>query len=299
MKAAVAIALASTACVTMSASMMIGPAIVAMVPSKRVEGGTGDLAKAAHDRLAARKQVALAEATRDALAAADAAPADLRLQRRAAAMVRSCAGDSGAHAHLAELAPHAAATLEHLVATAPCPGLADVAATWLALGDSAKGGEAYVAAATQCDSPEAAIAAVVPLRAADKCDEAIAALRAMWPKVHGARATLGIALLDGVTACSDALTLRKNLAFVPADVMADYFALLQARRREAREAERRAEVEREREAAQEQASAASSQCRSECSAAVSSCEASCQGDGSCLQRCSSVGHVCNSGCGSY
>lgn len=278
---------------------MTAPAIGLLVPGNEVAAGSGSLDPAAESRLETRAKVALAQATRDALEAAAAAPADLRLQRRAAAMMRSCAGDKDVKAKLAELAPDANRTLERLVALAPCPGLADAAATWVAFGDNAKGGEAYVAAASQCDSPEAAVAAVGPLHAVDKCDEALVALRAAWPHVHGAKAKLGIEILDGVTACSDALTLRRNLAFVPTDVLEGYLSVVEERARQEREAQRRAERAQAEEAARERASEASSQCRSECSAAVSSCESSCSGDGGCMQSCSSVGHVCNSGCGSY
>lgn len=298
MRLVIGLALAQAACVTAAGSLMVGPLVMLAVPAGRVAEGEGGVTKEAQDRIATRKTTALAEATRDALVAADAAPADLRLQRRAVAMVRTCAGDSDARAKLAELAPHASATVDRLVATTPCPGLVDAAATWVAFGDNAKGGEAYVTAARTCDAPEAAVAAVGPLHAVDRCDLAVSALRAAWPKVHGAKSKLGIEILDGVTRCSDALTLRQNLAFVPVDVMEDYFALLEARDREAREAAREAERERERESARERAWAASSSCRSECSAAVSSCEASCQGAASCSQHCSSIGHVCSSGCGS-
>jgi hypothetical protein len=293
------LAASTAACVTASASLMTAPAIGLLVPAKRVEAGSGTIDPASVVRIETRAKVALAEATHDALEAAAAAPADLRLQRRAAAMMRSCAGDKDAKAKLAELAPDANRTLERLVALAPCPGLADAAATWVAFGDNAKGGEAYVAAASQCDNPEAAVASVGPLHAVDKCDEALGALRAAWPHVHGAKAKLGIDILDGVTECSDALTLRRNLAFVPTDVLEGYLALVEERARQEREAQRRAERAQAEEAARERASEASSQCRSECSAAVSSCESSCSGDGGCMQSCSSVGHVCNSGCGSY
>lgn len=290
------LAASTAACVTAAGSIMVSPAIVSMIPTPAIAPGSGGEAPEATARLALRAKVATAEATRDAIAAADAAPADLRLQRRAAAMIRTCAGDEVSRKQLAELAPHADATIERLVATTPCPGLADAAATWVALGDDAKGGEAYVAAANQCGTPEAAVAAVAPLRAADHCDEAIAALRAQWPHVQGAKSELAIAILDGVSSCSDALTLRRNLAFVPPSVMDDYFALLEARERERREMERREREERAREEAREAASEASFRCQSECSAAISSCESSCQGDGACMQSCSSVGHVCNSGC---
>lgn len=289
----------ATSCVTMSASMMIGPAISLMVPPRPVGAGEGKQSEAASTRLAARGHVALALATRDALDAAAAAPSDVRLQRRAAAMVRDVARDSTARDQLADIVPRAKRLLDQLVAVAPCPGLADAGATWLALDDSGHAGDAYVKAARQCESVEAAIAAVRPLRHDQRCDEAIDVLRTMWPRAQGARAELAIALLDGITACSTAITLRRNLSFVPPDIVDDYFALLEARRIEAAEAERRAERSRRRQEAESRAMAATSRCESECSAAVSSCTSSCAGDANCTQRCYSIGHVCQSGCGSY
>lgn len=289
----------SASCVTMSASMMISPTLSLAFPAGRVQDGEGQVGDDATKRMQARGHAALAVATRDALAAAAAAPDDVRLQRRAAAMVRAVAADEEARAQLAALAPAAQRTLDHLVAVAPCPGLADAAATYLALGDASKSGDAYVEAARRCDSVEAAIAAVRPLRSVDRCDDALEVLRAAWPHVQGATGELGIAVLDGVASCSSAITLRRNLAFVPPDVVEDYFALLEARRIQAAEAERRAEQYRQEQEAASRAFAASSRCESECSAAVSSCETSCSGNAACSQRCSALGHACRSGCSSY
>ena len=285
-------------CATMAASSMVGPAIMLMIPARRVPAGDGSIGEDARARLESRKHAALAAATRDAIVAAEAAPADLRLQRRAAAMVREVARDEQARDQLGDLAP-AKRLLAHLVAAAPCPGLADAAATHLALGDDEAGANAYVEAAGRCQSVEAALAAVGPLRRTERCDLAIETLRAAWPRAQGARSELAIEVLDGVRACSTAITLRRNLSFVPADVVDDYFALLEARRIRAAEDARRAEATRLAEQARERANAAASRCASECSAAVSSCTASCGADTSCTQRCYSVGHVCRSGCGTY
>lgn len=295
-----ACALASSAsCVVASASLMTSPTLSLAFPTGRVPDGEGRVSDEATKQIEARSHAALAVATRDALAAAAAAPDDVRLQRRAAAMVRAVAADDEARAQLADLAPTAQRTLDHLVALAPCPGLADAAATYLALGDASKSGDAYIQAASRCDSVEAAIAAVRPLRSVERCDDALEALRAAWPHVQGAHDELGIEVLDGVAACSSAITLRRNLAFVPPDVVEDYFALLEARRVQAAEAERRAEQYRLEQEAASRAFAASSRCESECSAAVSSCETSCGGNAACIQRCSALGHACRSGCSSY
>jgi hypothetical protein len=263
-----------------------------------VPDGEGSAGKAAQQRLSERAHAARATATHDALDAAAAAPQDLRLQRRAAAMVRELVGDDEARKQFGDLAT-ARQLLEHLVELAPCPGHADAAATWLALDEAGRAGDAYVRAARQCSSVEAAIAAVAPLREVDRCNVALDVLREAWPRAQSAGSDNTIAVLDGVAACSNAVTLRRNLSFVPADVIDDYFALLEARRQQDLEYERRAEAARREQEAESRAFAARSRCESECSAAVSSCSSSCGGDAACNQRCSSVGHVCRSGCGSY
>jgi len=283
------LALVATSCVPVAGTAMITPAIALFYSPGGVPPGEGKLGDEAKARLEARPQRALASATQGALAAAAHAPDDVRLQRRAGAMVRELAQHGG----VGELAPQATHAIEHLVDIAPCPGLADAAATWLALGDPARAGDAYVQAAKRCDSVEAAIAAVAPLRQVNRCEDALAALRAAWPRVHGKG---GIAVLDGVARCSDAITLRRNLSFAPPDVVEDYFALLEQRRLDELEAERRAESERREREAESRAFAASSRCSSECSAAVSSCTSSCAGDAACLQRCSALGHACSAGC---
>jgi len=279
----------STSCLAASGSLMAGPTLALFYPPGGVpkdKSAVGDEAKA---RLAARPHKALAVATRDALDAAAAAPQDSRLQRRAAAMVRALVRDADARAQLADVTTQTTRLLERLVATAPCPGLADAAATWAALDQPARAGDAYVQAARRCESVDAAIASVGPLRSVERCDDALATLRAAWPRAQGKQ---GIAVLDGVARCSDEISLRRNLSFAPADVVEDYFALLAERAAQAEAAERRAEQYRREEAVR----AASSRCESECSSAESSCISSCRGDSPCGDRCSALYHSCRSGC---
>ncbi|HSN27268.1 MAG TPA: hypothetical protein VLT45_13325 [Kofleriaceae bacterium] len=291
--------LVTTSCVATSAGMMVTPLIALAYPPEPVAPGPGEVSKEAAARLEARKRAALATATHDAIAAATARPTDVRLQRRAAQMIRLAASNEASttegHAPRS-LATEAPPLLAHLAEVAPCPGLADAGETWLALKEPARAADAYVAAAHRCESADAAIAAVRPLRQLDRCDDALAVLRFAWPLIHGARAEQAIRLLDAVASCSDALTLRRNLAFVPDDVVEDYFALLDARRREEEAERRRAEQAQRDEEARERAFEASSHCDSECSSAVSSCTSSCVGDSSCIQRCDAVGHACRSGC---
>jgi hypothetical protein len=293
------LSLLTTSCAVASGTMMTTPAIMALIPSATVSPGEGSIGDAAEKRLLSRRDAALATATRDAVDAAAQHPDDLRLQRRAAAMVRTIAANKDARALIADLDERAGALLDRLARTTPCPGLVDAGATWVSLGDDNRAGDSYVRAASQCTNVEAAVAAVTPLDRAGRCDDAIAALRAAWPHTRGANNDLAIAVLDGVTSCSTAITLRRNLSFASPDVVEDYFALLEARRLQRLEDQRRIEAARREEEAQQRAYAARSSCESECSAAVSSCSSSCSGDSSCNQRCYSIGHVCRAGCGGY
>jgi len=291
------LAIALTGCAAVSSSFLLPDVIALATPPGRVADGSGQLDPAATVRLTARQHAALAEATHGAIEAATRAPADLRLQRRAAAMVRAMAADSEDKTAIGTLA--VAPLLEHLVGAQPCPGLVDAAATWHALGEQARAGEAYLRASSECGSIEAAIAAVAPLRTVDRCDDAIAGLRAAWPRVRAGRKGAWIEVFDAVASCSDAVTLRRNLAFAPTEVVEDYVALRAARRQEELERDRERAAEQREEAERDRARQASWRCESECSAAVSSCSSSCTGEPSCSERCASVGHVCRSGCGGF
>jgi len=285
----VPIVVACSACATAAYSIAIPQALMTLYPTGSVGPGSGGIAPEARARLAAGERAALVATAQGALAAADTHPDDLRLQRRAAALVREL-GDRG-------FEPAAVAHLLDRLAATPCPGLADVAATRDALGDHGGAGDIYLRASRDCGSVDAAVAAVGPLRQADRCGDALAGLRAAWPSVDLRTPGATVPVLDAVAACSDEVNLRRNLAFVPPEIVDDYFALLASRQRAADKAEAEAEEQRREQAAADAAREASWHCESECSAAESSCESSCSGASSCSQECSSVYHVCRSGCG--
>ena len=297
MRAVPLLALGLCSCAVVATTEVATSALGLLAPDNRVEGGTGQITKPATERIAKAQRDARVTATRDAIAIAAARPDDLRLQRRAAAMLGAIAGDS--EAQLASAASQPATLLDHLVALAPCPGLADAGGAWVALGDDERGADAYARAARQCANPDAAVASAHALHRLKRCDDAVTVLRDAWPLVRGATSDVGIAILDGVMTCSDALTLQRNLAFVPSDVLTGYYALLDARERQAEIDRRRAEREEARQQAEQRAQTAASNCESECSAASSSCDSSCRGDSSCNQRCSALYHACRSGCGTY
>lgn len=286
----VALFLACSACASAAGSIVLTHSLVAMLPTGEVAAGSGSISSDAQARLDASARAALVEAARGSVAAADHYPNELRLQRRAAAMIRAVATERAVEPAAIER------VLARLAAT-PCPGLADVAATRESLGDASAAGDLYLRAARECDSVDAAIAAVAPLRQVDRCDDAIAALREAWPHVDRRKRGATVPLLDAVASCSDSLNLRSNLAFVPAEVVADYLALLDARQRAEDEAAARADEERREREAEDRARDAASRCESECSAGGSTCTSSCQGEPQCVQRCSSVYHVCRAGCG--
>lgn len=279
-----------SSCAVAAGSYAIPSAIYLLVPAGRARGGEGAPSKEATARLDAATKAARIAAANDAIAAARAHPDDVRLARRAAAMARGIEDRDklvGVDAVLALLEAH------------PCPGLADIAATHVAFGDNGKGGDAYLRAARACASVEAAIAAVPALRAVDRCDEAVAALREAWPRVDVHKRGAWLEVLDAVAACSDAVTLRRNLSFVPASVFEDYLAVLAARAERDREAQRRAEADARAQEAEARARAATSRCESECSASSSSCRSSCGADASCTSSCDSLYHACNAGCGGF
>jgi hypothetical protein len=194
---------------------------VAFASRGDLDAGSGSNASAAQQRLEASPHAALVAAMRGALAAADGHPEDLRLQRRAAVLVRELAADQ-------PVAPIERAAIERLLARLhdqPCPGLFDEALTRESLGDHGGAGDAYLAAARVCDSIDATVAAVVPLREAGRCGDAVAALRDTWPRLDHQTPGATFPVLDGIAACSDRLNLRSNLAFLPPDVLEAYLSV--------------------------------------------------------------------------
>ena len=279
-----------SACASGAGTVVLTDLLVSPLPAGEAPTGAGTLAPEAQTRLAASQQQALITTVQGALAAADAHPDDFRLQRRAAALVRSVS--DGKQRPNVDVAP-----LFARLAQQPCPGLADIAATREALGDHGGAGDTYLRAARECRSVDAAIAAVAPLRAADRCGDAVAGLRDVWPLVDLHARGQTVRVLDAVTECSDLVTLRANLSFVPHDILEGYASLLEDRAREEREAQARAEQERQRQEAEDRARDAQWHCESECSSAESSCESSCAGDSGCSQSCSALYHTCRAGCG--
>jgi hypothetical protein len=143
------------------------------------------------------------------------------LQLRAAALVRETIADQSSvrfdRAALDRLFAH----LHDL----PCPGLAEEAVTRVAVGDESAAGETYLLSARECHRIDDVVAAAVPLRNAGRCADALPALREAWAQIDHDVPGAGYPVLDAIATCSDALTIREHLSFLPADTIDSYLAV--------------------------------------------------------------------------
>jgi hypothetical protein len=124
-----------------------------------------------------------------------------------------------------------------------------------------------------------------------ECGQAVAIAADVWPRATTSEEQ--VALLDGVVECSDAYSLRRNLAFVPRDVLMDYQALVRAREAKfQRYQQQRAAVEANRDAVEK--------CESMCSTMYADqggvCTDSCRGDTVCFRNCQRLGAECRRQC---
>lgn len=209
-------------------------------------------------------------------------------------MQRKCLVLAGEHHQVVE-ARGGGATLDvkqlasaaHDQAAASCGARVEAARFDAVLGDDASAAKLYTAAVRECSQPGAAIDATWSLKKLRRCPDAIALVGEAWRTLPK---TSWIDAMDAVATCSDAVTLRSNLSFVPADVREDYFALLDRRRAEQEQRERQYRERQEREVA-------ASSCRSSCSSAEVSCSGGCFGRGdACYSSCRSLADLCASGC---
>lgn len=133
----------------------------------------------------------------------------------------------------------------------------------------------------------AILQAALDSKAKSECGSAVALTSEVWPRTSSPEEQ--VALIDGVVGCSDAYTLRRNLAFVPRDVLTDYQSL-----RRAREAQFRLD-EAHRQAA-EAVSDARERCSSSCMTMYADqggvCTDSCRGDTICFKNCQRLGAEC-------
>jgi hypothetical protein len=255
--------------------------------TRPVRSGEGATSQAAQQRLGEETRQAQLDAMTRACRVAAARAEDVRMQRKCLVLAGQYHQVAGARGDGAKVDVKQVASAAHDQAAASCPARGEAARFDAMLGDNASAAKLYTTAVRECSQPEAAIDAAWSLKKLKRCPDAIALVGEAWRTLPK---TSWIDAMDAVAMCSDAVTLRSNLSFVPADVREDYFALLDRRRAEQEQRER---MYREREAR----AAAASSCRSSCSSAEASCSGGCFGGGdACYSSCRSLADLCASGC---
>jgi hypothetical protein len=248
--------------------------------------GEGSLSKESSERLAAQQKAGEAEAVRFALRAADAAPDDLRAQRKAAELLGGWLGtvkeDERSKAYLL-----AAATLGRLENhPEACTTRVEAGRVRLAADDFDGAAKAFATTARECHSVQALRAAAWPLRKLSRCSEVVTLAAQVWP---AATRDEWVTVLDTVSMCSDDVSLRQNLAFAPSEVVSDYYALLRKRERERAAEEARFHAEQQRQESR-------SRCESECWSARNSCSSGCGSSNYCYSQCTALESACRAGC---
>jgi hypothetical protein len=229
-------------------------------------------------------------AVRNAAQAAANRPQDLRLQRKAIILAGSFAGgqrDPGRKAELLQLVSSAVASADS--SAAACDARGEIGNLYDATGEYSKAGDTWLRNAQKCRSYNSMVMAAQSLRKVERCPDLLDATRTMWPK---APQTEWTKLLDAVRACSDRVSLRQNLSFVPEAVRTSYLEELQRQRSEAMAA---AAAEQDRQERAQRSSA----CRSDCSRAGSSCYSGCPSGTyhpNCASNCSALESLCRSHC---
>ena len=252
--------------------------------------GPGRVSAASQQRLSEAAGEANLVAVRNAAEAAANRPQDLRLQRKAIILAGGFAGgqrDPGRKAELLQLVSSAVVNADNSAAS--CDARGEIGNLYDAAGEYNKAGETWIRNAQKCRSYGSMMMAAQSLRKVERCPELLDATRALWPK---APQTEWAKLLNAVNLCSDAVSLRQNLSFVPEAVRVSY---LEELARQHREAVAAAAAEQDRQDRYRRASA----CRSDCSSAGSSCYSGCP-SGSyhphCAANCRALESVCSSRC---
>ncbi len=266
--------------------------------ARTIEPGRGTLGKTASERLDREEREAETANALVSLGAADRAPGDTRASRKASELATRAIHSTREKEAKARIVHAAKPTVARLAASGDVCVDAELAARLEeAAEDLARAAELRVRAADTCRTPKAILVAADTLRRDKRCREAVRVVERGW---QYAPAESWTDLMDAVAACSDSVTLRMNLAFVPTGVREDYFALLdeRARKRRAAEAARALQDAVDRANAQQEAqlSQRRSACSSHCYNAQSSCMSSCASSPSCSSYCSSVQSSCLAGC---
>jgi len=259
--------------------------------------GLGETSKEADARLASSEASATVTNALRAAEAADLAKDEPRPQRKAVelAVAAFTAGPPEGRSRLDRAMRGVVERLRS--STEVCEGSTLAADVEAVAGHPNDAVDLRVRAATACGTPEAAAAASAALRAAHRCPEGVKVIERAWGRAPSSSWTR---LMDEVAACSDSVSLRSNLGFVPARVRDDYLELLERRRAEREQRERDARLEiaqRDRDARIDgERSASRATCSAHCSDAEGRCMASCEGRGTCISRCSAFHSTCLAGC---
>ena len=271
-----------------AAALLIGAGLGGCIAA--TPPGPGRLSEASQQRLGAEAGAATLAAVRNAAEAAASSPNDLRAQRKAIILAGSFAGgqhDPGRKAELLQLVSRAVATTEN--SPAACEARGEVGALYDAGGEYNKAGDTWLRNASQCRAYGSLLLAAQSLRKVERCPDLLDAARTLWPRTPQ---TEWGHVLNAVNLCSNALSLRQNLSFVPEAVRVSYLEELARQHREAvaaaaREQERADRAHR------------SFACRSDCASAGSSCYAGCPAGTyhpNCAANCRALESVCNSHC---
>lgn len=252
--------------------------------------GPGVLSEASQHRLGSATTAASYATVRNAADVAARSPQDLRAQRKAIILAGSFAGgqhDPARKAELLQLVSQAVAVTEN--SPAACEARSEVGALYDAGGDYNKAGDTWLRNASQCRAYGSLLAAAQSLRRVERCPDLLETARALWSRTP--QSEWGN-VLNAVNLCSNALSLRQNLSFVPEAVRVSYLEELARQHREAVAA-----AAREQDRAERQSRAFA--CRSDCASAGSSCYAGCPAGTyhpNCAANCRALESLCNSHC---
>lgn len=138
-----------------------------------------------------------------------------------------------------------------------------------------------------CNGPREVVAVLELSRDRKQCDQGVAIAAESWARAKTQDEQ--IAVLDGVHACSNAFTMRRNFSFVPRAVVSDYEAVLRQRA-----------LDDARRGARDRLAEAAHRCEENCMTLYADtggvCSSSCRGDSTCFNNCRRLGEACFRGC---
>jgi hypothetical protein len=264
--------------------------VVTLSCARTVNPGPGVVNAAASQHLTSLADQGRREAMVHALKAADADPSNLRAQRKATELVQDQLETLRQSSEIAALYARAQGLLSRMETGAEaCTTRVEAGRVRSAADDREAAAHDFVRSAKDCRSVPAFIQAGFALRSMSQCDQVLALAPVVWP---AATKNQWISVFDTVASCSNALTLRGNLAFAPEQTVTDYYTLIQQRQTQRAEAEKEAELQRTKEAIEEHRS----RCEAGCTKTAELCASTCSSNQACRRRCRSDAITCVAGC---